>query len=1380
MTTTNISPSSIVVEVLRDDNYDDWSACMKSYMLAQDLWDFIEPSTGHHEGDQAVDSKPIDHQEGDSKALRKRNAAALDAIQISCAPYILSKIRSIASAKDAWDTLANLQPQHSPSHTEQSDEAEPSEDDESQGSYAHNGDWDAIKTYLSHYPNATKAKLEPYGGTALHVAASTGHLRVVEELVKLMSVEELEIQDNQGRTALFIAVVVGIRKMAECLVQSENSSFSTNVTLTESNYDVWSQIMEMQIAGREKLEYLVSNTIPEKTDPSYAKWYAENQKIKGWLLTSMSPEIMKRYLRLPTAHEIWNALAKAFYDGADESQLFTLNQRAFSTKQVGRPISTYYGDLVEIFQELDHRDKIVMKDPDDVIAYKKSVERLRVHIFLNGLDEEFEQIRGEILRRDSALDLEETYAYVRRDSIRRNTLNGEPGHLEPSAIIARRSNYEIGAARPERICTHCGETGHTKLRCYELIGYPEWWDFSKAPRKRNLKANPHVSIAVAEPNHMFGNKYGKDSSSGAITGNARDTAENTGADAVNAGKALHTSTSVRNSEWIIDSGATNHMTFNNNIQTIQPSNHHVVFTANGTPFSVSGEGTVTLKKNLSLESVLIVPNLNHNLLSVAQITCALMCVVIFWPNLCIFKDIQTWKTIGYGTRRGKLYYLDLIPASSNQLAQVFSTNTANEHQKSEIWLWHRRLGHASFGYLQKLFPQLFSQLIVSDFKCDVCERAKSHRVSFPISLRTKLEPRGLRCVFVGYALHQKGYRCYHPPSRQLYVTLDVVFHETTMYYSSQTKENDEVQIATKPTDNVDIIAHGNQLIDTLDSLETNEECPVNENTEEHQDMEEYTSENGPEIIDANQDTLEGPTASHSVPVNQLSSPVDSRLESHDIHPVESLKELPNRVTRVKIKQLNPFENSAYVFYFTFVNAQKRIPLAQACRRNCKDMALYLYSVTPFEFLCQGNGHHGSFFLQCAIGAQMLDIALDFLHRCPRSATTMDEVTKKNGLIYLSEMPEIFPSASRLAFWQQWIYSCIPMQSIAIADDNVRINMPDQSLSESKNIILQVLSKLRGFAINLLSFLGIKQIYDLKKIHIYSDKILRCTCEHISTLDYEEYDKAGVHGAFHNAVKNGMVEFIIEVIKANKERFVCLVDSSGNTMLHLVAKLSPPSQLARISGAALQMQRELQWYKEVESIMYPTYKVIRNKKNQTAEELFTSEHKDLLVKGEEWMKQAATSCTVVGALIITIMFTVAFTVPGGNVQETGYPVFKDEKSFTVFIVADAISLFSSSTSVLMFLGILTSRYAEEDFLKSLPKKLIIGLSMLFFSIAAMMVTFCAALIIMLDGRLQVIIPIVLLASIPVTLFMLLQFPLLVEIFVSTYGPGIFNRKMKRWY
>jgi len=157
----------------------------------------------------------------------------------------------------------------------------------------------------------------------------------------------------------------------------------------------------------------------------------------------MSPDIMKRYIRLRTAREIWNALSKAFYDGADEMQLFSLNQKAFSLKQMGRLLSIYYGDLVEIFQELDHRDRTIMKDPEDVITYRKSVERLRVHIFLNGLDAEFEQIQGEILRKDpildleeAILDLEEAYAYVRRDAVRIITLNNETDLGESSAMMA--------------------------------------------------------------------------------------------------------------------------------------------------------------------------------------------------------------------------------------------------------------------------------------------------------------------------------------------------------------------------------------------------------------------------------------------------------------------------------------------------------------------------------------------------------------------------------------------------------------------------------------------------------------------------------------------------------------------------------------------------------------------------------------------------------------------------------------------------------------------------------------------------------------------------------------------------------------------------------
>ncbi|XP_042958016.1 ankyrin repeat-containing protein NPR4-like [Carya illinoinensis] len=160
-----------------------------------------------------------------------------------------------------------------------------------------------------------------------------------------------------------------------------------------------------------------------------------------------------------------------------------------------------------------------------------------------------------------------------------------------------------------------------------------------------------------------------------------------------------------------------------------------------------------------------------------------------------------------------------------------------------------------------------------------------------------------------------------------------------------------------------------------------------------------------------------------------------------------------------------------------------------------------------------------------------------------------------------------------------------------------------------------------------------------------------------------------------------------------------------------------------------------------------------------------------------MKGTATSCTVVGTLIITIMFAAVFTILGGKRKDTGLPIFMHDKLFQLFIVAYSLSLFSSSTSVLMFLGILTSRYAEEDFLISLPKKMIIGLFALFFSIATMIIAFSTALLLVLSGKYWIVVPIIGLAGVPIIVFVLMQFRLLIDMLGSTYGSSIFDRKMK---
>ncbi|KAF7148396.1 hypothetical protein RHSIM_Rhsim03G0102800 [Rhododendron simsii] len=238
----------------------------------------------------------------------------------------------------------------------------------------------------------------------------------------------------------------------------------------------------------------------------------------------------------------------------------------------------------------------------------------------------------------------------------------------------------------------------------------------------------------------------------------------------------------------------------------------------------------------------------------------------------------------------------------------------------------------------------------------------------------------------------------------------------------------------------------------------------------------------------------------------------------------------------------------------------------------------------------------------------------------------------------------------------------------------------------------------------------------------------------------------------------------------------------NHGLHMVALLRREQLInlkASVPVAVLQMQRELQWFKEVEKLTPPCDKEERNADGMTPTEVFYNTHQDLMKEAEHWMKDTATSCTIVAALIATMVFTVAITVPGGNNPDNGHPVLSKQKAFIIFGISDAVALFSSITSALMFLLILTSRYAKEDFLHTLPTRLIIGLTSLFLSILSTMVASVAIVyLVYRDNKAWILVPIIALASIPATLFGALQFPLLVEMIQSTYGRGIFSNKNDR--
>ncbi|KAI3705250.1 hypothetical protein L1987_75484 [Smallanthus sonchifolius] len=132
--------------------------------------------------------------------------------------------------------------------------------------------------------------------------------------------------------------------------------------------------------------------------------------------------------------------------------------------------------------------------------------------------------------------------------------------------------------------------------------------------------------------------------------------------------------------------------------------------------------------------------------------------------------------------------------------------------------------------------------------------------------------------------------------------------------------------------------------------------------------------------------------------------------------------------------------------------------------------------------------------------------------------------------------------------------------------------------------------------------------------------------------------------------------------------------------------------------------------------------------------------------------------------------------GGTNGSNGLPIFSERLAFVVFAVSDALALFMPASSMLMFLGILTARYAVQDFLYSLPKRLIIALLSLFLSIIFMMIAFTSILYLVFGDEKRWVLGLVSsLATIPVLLFAFLQFNPLLDIISSTYGPGIFGKR-----
>ncbi|TXG46269.1 hypothetical protein EZV62_028232 [Acer yangbiense] len=255
--------------------------------------------------------------------------------------------------------------------------------------------------------------------------------------------------------------------------------------------------------------------------------------------------------------------------------------------------------------------------------------------------------------------------------------------------------------------------------------------------------------------------------------------------------------------WYIDNGCTSHMARDLSLFTsLNRTDRTKVKLGNGQIVQAAGKGIISIHTNKGpklIHDVLLIPDLDQNLLSVAQLL-KKGYSLSFEKNCCIILDSNGIEIVKVEMCNNS------FPLS---LDQVSHSALVSKHDNSV--LWHKRYGHFNLNALK----YLQSNDMVSDMpeiNCidDVSVQGKTpleawsgikpsvkHLKTFGsicyshvvAAKRSKLDDKAEMGVLLGYATNSKGYRVFILQTKKLIISRDVQVDEDAYW----DWENDQIQ-----------------------------------------------------------------------------------------------------------------------------------------------------------------------------------------------------------------------------------------------------------------------------------------------------------------------------------------------------------------------------------------------------------------------------------------------------------------------------------------------------------------------------------------------------------------------------------------------------------
>nr|BBP47129.1 putative gag-pol polyprotein [Torenia fournieri] len=422
------------------------------------------------------------------------------------------------------------------------------------------------------------------------------------------------------------------------------------------NYQLWAVRMETYLEALDLWEAVEEDyeipALPNNPTMAQLKSHKEKKtkksKAKACLFAAVSSTIFTRIMSLKSAKGIWDYL-KNEYEGDERIKgmqiLNLIREFELQRMKESETIKDYSDKLLSIANKVrllgseftDSRivEKILVTVPEryeatiTALENTKDLSKISLAELLNALQaqEQRRSMRENVLIEEALAAKQQSKTKWKKKNSGENTPNSEPEN----------GNGEYGNQKKTYPpCQHCGKKGHPPFKCWR---------------------RPEAECTIC---HQKGHEqvicYAKNQQSG----EAANTVNQEEEDQLFVATCVSSDESCEN--WLIDSGCTNHMTYNKQLfRDMSSKINSKVRVGDGKYISVHGKGTVaisTYSGTKLISDVLYVPDINQNLLSIGQLMKKGF-KVIFEDCYCIIKD-ASGRELFKVKEKGGSFILNLI------------------------------------------------------------------------------------------------------------------------------------------------------------------------------------------------------------------------------------------------------------------------------------------------------------------------------------------------------------------------------------------------------------------------------------------------------------------------------------------------------------------------------------------------------------------------------------------------------------------------------------------------------------------------------------------------------------------------------------------------